>query len=79
MKMREDFSPLMESPSYEPFKRSHLFIELEEYSGERWRETSRWNHALEEERESPKHPNALACWTYVLHSPRDHNAHTPSR
>ena len=31
-------------------RRSHLFIELEEcHTGEKWRETGRWNHALEEE------------------------------
>ena len=36
--------------SLSPHKRSHLFIELEEYSGRKWQETGRWNHALEEDR-----------------------------
>ena len=31
-------------------KRSHLFIELEEFNGRKWQETGRWNHALEEDR-----------------------------
>ena len=30
-------------------RRNHLFIELEEFSGKKWKETGRWNHALEEE------------------------------
>jgi len=32
-------------------RRSHLFIELEEWhEGEKWQETGRWNHAMEEEK-----------------------------
>jgi len=40
----------MASLDREAQKRSHLFIELEEYNGRKWQETGRWNHALEEDR-----------------------------
>lgn len=35
-------------PSKEELRGSHLFIEMEELHGDRWAESGRWNHALEE-------------------------------
>ena len=53
-----------------PRKRSRLFIELEEFgrvgssaAGRDWRETGRWNHALEEEIVTSPKGKTGRCWS----------------